>query len=97
MGKFANTFDMKLAGLKADVETKIGVFFIKNPKLEKVEFEKPYAGLIKFTARIVHDRNRNYIELSNTQYGTSDMREVFSIDQMIAFLEEIEDILGQDI
>lgn len=97
MGKFANTFDMKLADLKADVETKIGVFFIKNPKLEKVEFEKPYAGLIKFTARIVHDKNRNYIELYNTQSGTSDMRNAFTIEQMIAFLEEIENFLEQDI
>lgn len=95
MGKFANTFEMKLADLKADVETKIGVLIMRNPKLEKVEFEKPYAGLIKFTARIVHDKNRNYIELYNTQAGTSDMREVFTIDQMIAFLEEIEDYLEE--
>ena len=96
MGKFANTFEMKLADLKADVETKIGVLIMRNPKLEKVEFSKPYAGFITFTARIVHDKGRNYIELYNTQGGTSDMRNAFTIEQMITFLEEIEDILEEE-
>ena len=98
MGKFANTFDMKLADLTADVETKIGVFFIKNPKLEKVTFKKPTSGLLDFTARICHIGNRNYIEVCDIARGTTeDMRKAFTIKQMIMFLEEIEDFLEQDI
>ena len=98
MGKFANAFDTKLADLTADVETKIGVFFIKNPKLEKVTFKKPTSGKLDFTAKICHSDNRNYIEVCDIASGTKeDMRNVFNINQMIIFLEEIEDFLEQDI
>ena len=97
MGKFANTFDMKLADLTADVETKIGVFFIKNPQLEKVTFKKPTSGTLDFTAKICNSNNRNYIEVHDIARGTKeDMRNVFTIKQMIMFLEEIEDFLEQD-
>lgn len=98
MGKFANTFDMKLADLTADVEAKIGVFFIKKPQLEKVTFKKPTSGLLDFTAKNCHTNNRNYIELHDIARGTKeDMRNAFTIKQMIMFLEEIEDFLEQDI
>ena len=98
MGKFANTFDMKLADLTADVETKIGVLFIKNPQLEKVTFKKPTSGILDFTAKICHSDNRNYIEVCDIARGTKeDMCNVFNINQMIIFLEEIEDFLEQDI
>ena len=98
MGKFANTFDMKLADLTADIETKIGVLFIKNPQLEKVTFKKPTSGILDFTAKICHANNRNYIELYDIARGTKkDMRNAFTIKQMIMFLEEIEDFLEQDI
>lgn len=96
MGKFANTFDMKLADLTADVETKIGTFFIKNPNLEKVVFKKPTSGILDFTAKICHINNRNYIEVHDIARGTKeDMRNAFTIKQMIMFLEEIEDFLQQ--
>lgn len=98
MGKFANTFDMKLADLTADVETKIGVLFIKNPQLEKVTFKNPAGGNLDVTAKICHSDNRNYIEVCDIASGTKeDMRNVFNINQMIIFLEEIEDFLEQDI
>ena len=98
MGKFANTFEMKLADLTADVETKIGVFFIKNPQLEKVTFKKPTSGTLGFTAKICNSNNRNYIEVHDVARGTKeDMRNAFTIKQMIMFLEEIEDFLEQDI
>lgn len=98
MGKFAKTFDTKLADLTADVETKIGVLFIKNPQLEKVTFKKPTSGILDFTAKICHINNRNYIEVHDIARGTKeDMRNVFNINQMIIFLEEIEDFLEQDI
>lgn len=98
MGKFAKTFDTKLADLTADVETKIGVLFIKNPQLEKVTFKKPTSGILDFTAKICHINNRNYIEVCDIASGAKeDMRNVFSINQMIIFLEEIEDFLEQDI
>lgn len=98
MGKFANTFDMKLADLTADVETKIGVLFIKNPKLEKVTFKKPTSGILDFTAKICNSNNRNYIEVHDIARGAKeDMRNAFTIKQMIMFLEEIEDFLEQDI
>lgn len=98
MGKFANTFDMKLADLTADVETKIGVLFIKNPKLEKATFKKPTSGILDFTAKICNSNNRNYIEVHDIARGTKeDMRNTFTIKQMIMFLEEIEDFLEQDI
>lgn len=97
MGKFTNTFDMKLAGLTADVETKIGVLFIKNSKLEKVTFKKPTSGNLGFTAKICNSNNRNYIEVCDVALGTKeDMRNAFTIKQMIMFLEEIEDFLEQD-
>ena len=96
MGKFANTFDMKLAYLTADVETKIGTFFIKNPNLEKVVFKKPTSRILDFTAKICHINNRNYIEVHDIARGTKeDMRNAFTIKQMIMFLEEIEDFLQQ--
>lgn len=98
MGRFAKTFDMKLADLTADIETKIGVLFIKNPQLEKVTFKKPTSGILDFTAKICHINNRNYIEVRDIARGTKeDMRNVFNINQMIMFLEEIEDFLEQDI
>ena len=97
MGKFANTFDMKLADLTADVETKIGVLFIKNPQLEKVTFKKSTSGKLDFTAKICNSNNRNYIEVCNVVLGTKeDMHNVLPIKQMIMFLEEIEDFLEQD-
>ena len=97
MGKFAKTFDMKLADLTADVETKIGVLFIKNPKLEKATFKKSTSGNLDFTAKICHINNRNYIEVHDVARGTKeDMRNAFTIKQMIMFLEEIEDFLEQD-
>ena len=97
MGKFANAFDTKLADLTADVETKIGVFFIKNPQLEKVTFKKSTSGKLDFTAKICHINNRNYIEVHDIARGTKeDMRNAFTIKQMIMFLEEIEDFLEQD-
>ena len=98
MGKFAKTFDMKLADLTADIETKIGVLFIRNPKLEKATFKKPTSGKLDFTAKICNSNNRNYIEVCDVASGTKeDMRNVFNINQMIMFLEEIEDFLEQDI
>ena len=98
MGRFAKTFDTKLADLTADIETKIGVLFIKNPQLEKVTFKKPTSGILDFTAKICHINNRNYIEVCDIASGTKeDMRNVFNINQMIMFLEEIEDFLEQDI
>ena len=98
MGKFAKTFDTKLADLTADVETKIGVLFIKNPQLEKVTFKKPTSGNLDVTAKICHSDNRNYIEVCDVVLGTKeDMRNAFTINQMIMFLEEIEDFLEQDI
>ena len=98
MGKFANAFDTKLADLTADVETKIGVLFIKNPQLEKVTFKNPAGGNLDVTAKICHSDNRNYIEVCDVVLGTKeDMRNVFNINQMIIFLEEIEDFLEQDI
>lgn len=98
MGKFAKAFDTKLADLTADVESKIGTFFIKNPKLEKVTFKKPTSGILDFTAKICHINNRNYIEVCDIARGTKeDMRNAFTIKQMIMFLEEIEDFLEQDI
>ncbi len=98
MGKIADGFDMKLADLTADIETKIGVLFIKNPKLEKVTFNKPTSGILDFTAKICYTNNRNYIEVCDINLGTKkDMRNVFNINQMIMFLEEIEDFLEQDI
>lgn len=98
MGRFAKTFDMKLADLTADIETKIGVLFIKNPQLEKVTFKKPTSGILDFTAKICHINNRNYIEVRDIARGTKeDMRNAFTIKQMIMFLEEIEDFLEQDI
>ena len=97
MGKFAKAFDMKLADLTADVETKIGVLFIKNPQLEKVTFKKPTSGTLGLTAKICHINNRNYIEVHDIARGTKeDMRNAFTIKQMIMFLEEIEDFLEQD-
>ena len=97
MGKFANTFEMKLADLKADVETKICVFFMKNTKLESAEFSKPYGGLITFTAKRVQGNNRFYVELTNIHDGNKiDVREAFSAEQMIIFLEEIEDYLEEN-
>ena len=97
MGKFANAFDTKLADLTADVETKIGVFFIKNPQLEKVTFKKSTSGKLDFTAKICNSNNRNYIEVHDIARGTKeDMRNAFTIKQMIMFLEEIEDFLEQD-
>ena len=98
MGKFAKTFDTKLADLTADIETKIGVLFIRNPKLEKATFKKPTSGKLDFTAKICNSNNRNYIEVCDVVLGTKeDMRNVFNINQMIIFLEEIEDFLEQDI
>ena len=98
MGKFANAFDTKLADLTADVETKIGVLFIRNPQLEKVTFKKPVGGNLDVTAKICNSNNRNYIEVCDITSGTKeDMRNVFNINQMIIFLEEIEDFLEQDI
>ena len=98
MGKFANAFDTKLADLTADIETKIGVLFIKNPQLEKVTFKNPTGGNLDVTAKICHSDNRNYIEVCDIASGTKeDMRNVFNINQMIMFLEEIEDFLEQDI
>ena len=98
MGKFAKTFDTKLADLTADVETKIGGLFIKNPQLEKVTFKKPTSGNLDVTAKICHSDNRNYIEVCDVVLGTKeDMRNAFTINQMIMFLEEIEDFLEQDI
>ena len=98
MGKFAKTFDMKLADLTADIETKIGVLFIKNPQLEKVTFKNPAGGNLDVTAKICNSNNRNYIEVCDVASGTKeDMRNVFNINQMIIFLEEIEDFLEQDI
>lgn len=98
MGKFANAFDTKLADLTADVEAKIGVLFIKNPKLEKVTFKKSTSGNLDFTAKICNSNNRNYIEVCDINLGTKeDMHNVFAIKQMIMFLEEIEDFLEQDI
>ena len=98
MGKFAKTFDTKLADLTADIETKIGVLFIKNPQLEKVTFKNPAGGNLDVTAKICHINNRNYIEVCDVVLGTKeDMRNVFNINQMIIFLEEIEDFLEQDI
>lgn len=98
MGKFANAFDTKLADLTADIETKIGVLFIKNPKLEKVTFKKPTSGKLDFTAKICNSNDRKYIEVCDVVLGTKeDMRNAFTIKQMIMFLEEIEDFLEQDI
>ena len=98
MGKFAKTFDTKLTDLTADVETKIGVLFIKNPQLEKMTFKNPAGGNLDVTAKICHSDNRNYIEVCDVVLGTKeDMRNVFNINQMIIFLEEIEDFLEQDI
>ena len=98
MGKFANAFDTKLADLTADIETKIGVLFIKNPQLEKVTFKKSTGGNLDVTAKICHSDNRNYIEVCDIASGAKeDMRNVFNINQMIIFLEEIEDFLEQDI
>ena len=98
MGRFAKTFDMKLADLTADIETKIGVLFIKNPQLEKASFKKPVGGNLDVTAKICNSNNRNYIEVCDIASGTKeDMRNVFNINQMIMFLEEIEDFLEQDI
>ena len=98
MGKFANAFDTKLADLTADVETKIGVLFIRNPQLEKVTFKKPVGGNLDVTAKICNSNNRNYIEVCDITSGTKeDVRNVFNINQMIIFLEEIEDFLEQDI
>ena len=98
MGRFAKTFDMKLADLTADIETKIGVLFIRNPQLEKATFKKPTSGNLDVTAKICHSDNRNYIEVCDVASGTKeDMRNVFNINQMIMFLEEIEDFLEQDI
>ena len=98
MGKFAKTFDTKLADLTADIETKIGVLFIKNPQLEKASFKNPAGGNLDVTAKICHSDNRNYIEVCDIASGTKeDMRNVFNINQMIIFLEEIEDFLEQDI
>ena len=98
MGRFAKTFNMMLADLTADIETKIGVLFIINPQLEKVTFKKPTSGILDFTAKICHINNRNYIEVCDIASGTKeDMRNVFNINQMIMFLEEIEDFLEQDI
>ena len=98
MGKFAKTFDTKLADLTADIETKIGVLFIRNPQLEKVTFKKPTSGLLDFTAKICHINNRNYIEVHDIARGTKeDMCNAFTIKQMIMFLEEIEDFLEQNI
>lgn len=97
MGKFANTFDMKLADLTADVETKIGVFFMKNPKLNGHTFKKPTAGILDFQARLSDDNGRKYIEVYDVaRDAASDMRNAFTIKQMIMFLEEIEDFLEQD-
>ena len=97
MGKFANAFDTKLADLTADIETKIGVLFIRNPQLEKVTFKKPAGGNLDVTAKICHSDNRNYIEVHDIARGTKeDMRNAFTIKQMIMFLEEIEDFLEQD-
>ena len=97
MGKFANAFDMKLTDLTADVESKIGVLFIKNPKLEKVTFKKPTSGKSDFTAKICYSNDRNYIEVCDVVLGTKeDMHNVLTIKQMIMFLEEIEDFLEQD-
>ena len=98
MGKFAKTFDTKLADLTADIETKIGVLFIKNPQLEKVTFKKPTSGILDFTAKICRINNRNYIEVYDIARGTKeDMCNAFTIKQMIMFLEEIEDFLEQNI
>ena len=98
MGKFANAFDTKLADLTADIETKIGVLFIKNPQLEKASFKNPAGGNLDVTAKICHSDNRKYIEVCDIASGTKeDMRNVFNINQMIIFLEEIEDFLEQDI
>lgn len=98
MGKFAKTFDTKLADLTADIETKIGVLFIRNPQLEKVTFKNPAGGNLDVTAKICNSNNRNYIEVCDVASGTKeDMRNVFNINQMIIFLEEIEDFLEQDI
>ena len=69
MGKFANTFDMKLADLTADVETKIGVFFIKNPQLEKVTFKKPTSGTLGFTAKICHINKAYYYYFGLDNFG----------------------------
>ena len=97
MGKFAKTFDMKLADLTADIETKIGVLFIKNPQLEKVTFKNPAGGNLDVTAKICNSNNRNYIEVCDIASGTKeDMRNVVNINQMSIFLEEIEDFLEQD-
>ena len=97
MGKFAKTFDTKLADLTADIETKIGVLFIRNPQLEKASFKNPAGGNLDVTAKIFHSDNRNYIEVCDITSGTKeDMRNVFNINQMIMFLEEIEDFLEQD-
>ena len=98
MGKFAKTFDTKLADLTADIETKIGVLFVKNPKLEKVTFKNPAGGNLDVTAKICNSNNRNYIEVHDIARGRKeDMRNAFTIKQMIMFLEEIEDFLEQDI
>ena len=98
MGKFAKTFDTKLADLTADIETKIGVLFIKNPQLEKASFKNPAGGNLDVTAKICHSDNRNYIEVCDIAIGTKeDMCNVFNVNQMIMFLEEIEDFLEQDI
>ena len=96
MGKIAKTFDMKLADLTADVETKIGTFFIKPPNLEKVTFKNPTSGILDFSAKICHINNRNFIEVHDIAHGAKeDMRNAFTIKQMIMFLEEIEDFLQQ--
>ena len=53
---------------------------------------------VDLLAKICHSDNRNYIEVCDIASGTKeDMRNVFNINQMIIFLEEIEDFLEQDI
>lgn len=97
MGKFSNTFEMKLADLTADVEAKIGVLFMKNPLLEKVTFKKPTAMLLDFKARLSDDNGRKYIELYDVaRDAADDMRRAFTIKQMIIFLEEIEEVLEEN-
>lgn len=96
MGKYADSFELKLADLTADVESKIGALIIRNPKLTKVVFSKPYCGLITFTAKIsTNDKGSNYVELE-TDSAKSNMREALTIQQMIDFLEEIEDFLAEE-
>ena len=97
MGKYSNTFELKLADLTADVESKIGVFIMRNPKLTKVSYSKPYAGLITFTVQIKANENgHNYIELENDNGNKANMTEVLTIQQMIELLEEMEEILDEE-